>query len=77
MEGWDTLCGMPLNPALKKSWRPWADPKRMLQFPNRVQVRSGIFYAVLRPHEIDGVRGKLALCLNERPPRECTRVAPQ
>jgi transposase len=64
--GWDTLCGIPLNPALKKSWRPWADPKRMLQFPNRVQVGPGIFYAVLRPHEIDGVRGKLALCLNER-----------
>jgi hypothetical protein len=57
---------VPLNPALKKSWRPWADPQRMLQFPNRVQVGSGIFYAVLRPHEIDGVRGKLALCLNER-----------
>lgn len=63
---WDTLCGVPLHPALKKFWRPWANPERMLEFPNRVQVGSSIFYAVLRPYKIDGVRGKLALCLNQR-----------
>ena len=63
---WDTLCGVPLNPALKKFWRPWANPERMLEFPNRVPVGSSIFYAVLRPYQIDGVRGKLALCLNQR-----------
>ena len=63
---WDTLCGVPLNPALKKFWRTWANPERMLAFPNRVQVGSSIFYAVLRPYQIDGVRGKLALCLNQR-----------
>jgi len=63
---WDTLCGVPLNPALKKFWRPWANPERMLEFPNRVQVGSSIFYAVMRPYQIDGVRGKLVLCLNQR-----------
>ena len=63
---WDTLCGVPLHPALKKFWRPRANPERMLEFPNRVPVGSSIFYAVLRPYQIDGVRGKLALCLNQR-----------
>jgi len=63
---WDTLCGVPLNPALKKIWRPWANPERMLEFSNRVQVGSSVFYAALRPYKIDGVRGKLALCLNQR-----------
>jgi hypothetical protein len=38
----------------------------MLQFPNRVQVGSSVFYTILRPYQFDGVRGKLALCLNQR-----------
>jgi len=67
---WDTLCGMPLHPALKKFWRPWATPGRMLRFSNRVPVGSSVFYTVLRPYSIDGVRGKLALCLNERRQRD-------
>lgn len=67
---WDTLCGVPLNPALKRFWRRWANPERMLRFPNRVQVGSSVFYAFLRPYSIDDVRGKLALCLNERRQRE-------
>jgi hypothetical protein len=62
---WDTLCGVPLNPALKKFWRPWANPQRLMQFPNRVRVGSTIFYARLRPYQIDRVRGQLALCFNE------------
>jgi len=40
---WDTLCGVPLNNALKKFWRPWANPQRLMQFPNRVRVGSTIF----------------------------------
>lgn len=67
---WDTLCGVPLHPALKKFWRSWATPERMLRFSNRVPVGSSIFYSVLRPYSIDGVRGKLALCLNERRQRD-------
>ena len=67
---WDTLCGVPLNPALKKFWRPWVTPKRMLQFPNRVEVGSSVCYTVLRPYQINGVRGTLALCLNERRQRD-------
>jgi transposase len=67
---WDTLCGVPLNNALKKFWRPWANPQRLMQFPNRVRVGSSIFYARLRPYPIDRVRGQLALCFNEQRQRD-------
>jgi transposase len=63
---WDTLCGVALNPALKQFWRPWAKPQRLLPFRNRVRVASSVFYTLLRPFRMDGVRGKLALCFNER-----------
>lgn len=67
---WDTLCGVPINPALKQFWRPWAKPERLMQFSNRVRVGSSVFYTLLRPYRIDGVRGKLALCLNEQRQRD-------
>lgn len=67
---WDTLCGVPINRALKKFWRPWANPQRLMQFPNRVRVGSTVFYTLLRPYRIDAVRGKLALCLNEQRQRD-------
>lgn len=67
---WDTLCGMPLNPALKKFWRPWANPQQLMQLPHRQRVGQTVFYTCLRPYELDGVRGRLALCFNERLQRD-------
>jgi transposase len=67
---WDTLCGVPLNPALKKFWRPWADPKQLMQLPNRHRVGQTVFYTCLRPYQLDGVSGNLALCFNERLQRD-------
>src|SRR6516164_8066610 len=67
---WDTLCGVPLNPALKKFWRPWANPQLLMQFPNRVRVASSVFYTLLRPFRIDRIRGNLALCFNEQRQRD-------
>lgn len=67
---WDTLCGVPLSDALKKFWRPWAKPQRLMQFRHRVRVASTIFYALLRPYRMEGVAGKLALCFNEQRQRD-------
>lgn len=67
---WDTLCGVPLNPALKKFWRPWADPQQLMQLPHRQRIGQTVFYTCLRPYQLDGVRGKLALCFNERLQRD-------
>ena len=67
---WDTLCGVPLNPSLKKFWRPWADPQQLMQLAHRQRVGHTVFYTCQRPYQLDGVRGKLALCLNERQQRD-------
>ena len=67
---WDTLCGVPLNEALKKFWRPYADPHQLMQLPHRQRVGASVFYTCRRPYQLDGVRGRLALCLNERHQRE-------
>jgi len=67
---WDTLCGVPLNEGLKKFWRPYADPHQLMQLPYRQRVGPTVFYTCLRPYQLDGVRGRLALCLNERHQRE-------
>jgi transposase len=67
---WDTLCGMPLNESLKKFWRPWADPPQLMQLAHRQRVGQTIFYTLSRPYQVDSVRGKLALCLNERLQRD-------
>jgi transposase len=67
---WDTLCGMPLNQGLKKFWRPSADLQQLLQLSHRHRVGQTVFYTCVRPYELDGVRGKLALCLNERLQRD-------
>lgn len=67
---WDTLCGVPLHPSLKTFWRPWADPQQLMQLRYRQQVGQTVFYTLLRPYRLDGVRGQLALCLNERQQRD-------
>jgi len=67
---WDTLCGVPLNESLKKFWRPSADPQQLMQLPHRQRVGQTVFYTCLRPYQLDSVRGKLALCLNERQQRD-------
>jgi transposase len=67
---WDTLCGVPLNPALKKFWRPWANAQQLMQLPHRHRVGHTVFYTCLRPYQLDEVRGRLALCFNERLQRD-------
>jgi transposase len=67
---WDTLCGVPLNPALKKFWRPRAHPQQLMQLAHRHRVGQTVFYTCLRPYQLDGVRGRLALCFNERLQRD-------
>jgi transposase len=67
---WDTLCGMPLNQSLKKFWRPWADPQQLMKLSQRQRVGQTVFYTCVRPYRVDEVKGKLALCLNERLQRD-------
>jgi len=67
---WDTLCGVPLHTELKAFWRPWIDSPNLLHWSHRQRVGSTVFYTVAQSYRLDGVRGKLVLCLNERQQRE-------
>jgi len=67
---WNALCGMPLNEALKELWRSQANPQQLMQLSHRQRVGQTVFYTLLRPYQLDRVRGKLALCLNERQQRD-------
>ncbi|MEK7378865.1 MAG: transposase [Candidatus Binatota bacterium] len=68
--GWDTLCGVPLNAALKRFWRTILAKARLIHLNNRVRLKKTIFYVLGRPHRIDGVRGKLVLCFNDQQQRD-------
>jgi len=41
-----------------------------MQLPHRHRVGQTVFYTKLQPYRMDGVRGHLALCLNERLQRD-------
>jgi len=41
-----------------------------MQLSQRQRVGQTVFYTCLRPYQVDGVRGHLALCLNERLQRD-------
>lgn len=62
---WETLCGIPFHPKLKKFWRPILKATPMTTFKNRVHFNQTTFYVLTRPYTIEGIPGTLALCLNE------------
>ena len=41
-----------------------------MQLSRRQRVGQSVFYTVVKPYRFDGVRGHLALCLNERQQRD-------
>ena len=64
--GWDTLCGVPLREPLKEFWRPKLKSQTLVQLDHRHRVGRSVFYALSKSYSMDGVRGDLALCLNEQ-----------
>jgi hypothetical protein len=63
---WETLCGIPLNEGLKKFWRPLVAAGKIVAFNNRVHFNASTFFVLTRAYTIEGVKGTLALCLNEQ-----------
>jgi transposase len=68
--GWNTLCGLPIRGNLIQVVRAVAEANRFVQLDNRVRLRKNIFYAVGAPHTIEGIRGTLTVCFNERQQRD-------
>jgi transposase len=64
--GWDTLCGLPIRGNLEGMARRVTEDGGMVQISNRIRLRKSIFYAVYKPYAIGAVRGRLAVCFNER-----------
>jgi len=67
--GWDTLCGIPLNSALKKKIRPFI-MKKIISINNRVKCNKTIFYVKTIPYRLGKVKGTLAICFNKRKENE-------
>jgi len=63
---WKVICGLPLNPALKRFLGPFMAKNEFLQYKNRVRLKKTIFYAIAHPYTIADVPGKLVMCLNEQ-----------
>jgi transposase len=63
---WEVICGLPLNPALKRFLAPFMANNEFLQYKNRVRLKRTVFYAIVRPYSIADVSGKLVMCLNEQ-----------
>jgi transposase len=63
---WKVICGLPLNPALKRFLAPFMAKNEFLQYKNRVRLNKTVFYAIARPYAIADVSGKLVMCLNEQ-----------
>jgi len=63
--GWDTLCGIPIRGNIKKIIK-LNIKDNVTSIDNRVQCNKTIFYVKLIPHEMESVKGILAICFNKR-----------
>ena len=68
--GWDTLCGLPIRGKLADVVRKAAQTHCFVQLDHRVRLRKNVFYAVGMPHTIEGVKGTLTVCFNDRQQRD-------
>ena len=67
---WKTLCGLPIRGNLMDVVRDVKTKNRIVQLQNRVHLRKNVFYSVDTPYDIEGVKGTLAVCFNERQKQE-------
>lgn len=67
---WKVLCGLPLNPQLKKLLRASIKENSFLEYQNRVKLNKTIFYTVSQPYTISEIKGTLVFCFNEQLKRD-------
>ncbi len=63
---WKVLCGLPMNSRLKKIITQHIDKKDVCDIKNRVCLNETIFYVVQQDYFVGEVKGKLAICFNEK-----------
>ena len=64
--GWNVLCGIPIKEREKKMIRETAKRGSLTDISNRVLVNKNVFYIKSLNYVVGGVKGKLAICYNER-----------
>jgi len=67
---WDTLCGIPIKGREKKLVRELIKKQCIINLDNRAKLGKTVFYVVIMPYEIYGIKGTLAICFNEQKRRE-------
>jgi transposase len=67
---WKVICGLPLDEKLKGILKKLKSEENFLLFKNRVKLKSSTFYVKSIPHDIGGIKGKLAFCFNEHLKKE-------
>lgn len=63
--GFEVLCGLALKAGLKKV-ADRALEEDIVSMKNRVRLRSATFYLKKQRYEVEGIRGYLAVCFNEK-----------
>ncbi len=67
--GFDVLCGLALKTGLKKIVDSIATDD-IVSMKHRVRLRNATFYVKKQRYEIEGLRGYVAICINERQRQE-------
>jgi len=64
---WKVLCGLPLNPQLKKLLRDSVNNDSFITYKNRIKLNKTIFYTMSQPYSITPeINGTLVFCFNEQ-----------
>ncbi len=69
--GFEILCGLALKAGMKKVVDSVVE-EDIVSMRNRVRLRSATFYVKKQRYEVEGIRGYIAVCLNEKQ-RQATR----
>jgi transposase len=57
---------LPLNESLKRTLTSLIASEDFLKYSNRVRSNKTVFYTIVKPYSLGGIKGKLAFCFNER-----------
>ena len=63
---WKVICGLPLDVSLKRVVRAAINTEKFLSYRNRVRLQKTVFYVIMKPYAVGGIRGRIALCFNEQ-----------
>ncbi len=67
---WKVLCGLPIRGSLKNHLSSIISRGKIVNYVNRVRLNKNTFYVISKPYRLNGIKGTLAICFNERQSRD-------